>query len=390
MRSRAGLQKLLLPRREIALRCRMPGKFLEKMREKGLRVVQARCAQENELRLRVRGRDAQAVRELAERYSLPLLSDAPCGPDVRALLGRACPFALGLYAALAVFSYASAYIWQIDVRCPQGGEPGQVRFALREAGVRPGGAFPQEDPLARELESLCPGYAHISVRREGVVLLVEAYRETEAPEVYDVAAARDLVARYDAVVEEITVLSGTAAARPGDVVRAGQALILGEEKETDETTRGVRALGEATGMIWVWAEERAECVQQERFFTGRERTRASLHLPGMQLPLSQAEDFALQEVQSVRAEIGGLFFPLYIERETLREVALRPKQADMEQLRAALEAKALAHAAAKLPDNAQIVDKWAEYSMMEGKWQTVRLCLQARVPLAVARGAELP
>jgi len=40
----------------------------------------------------------------------------------------------------------------------------------------------------------------------------------------------------------------------------------------------------------------------------------------------------------------------------------------------------------KLPQNAQIIDKWTDYSMMEDNRLVFRLCLQARVPIAAARG----
>ncbi|MBQ3223104.1 MAG: sporulation protein YqfD [Clostridia bacterium] len=385
MRRPGLLRKLPGPRREIVLRCRMAEKLLERIREEGVRVAQAGRGEEYALRLIVRDKDAQKVRMLAEKYSVRIVSERAVGPDLRALAGRALPFAAGFAAVLFLFVHAVGFIWRIDVRCPEGGEPEWVQAAIAEAGVRIGDAFPQEDPLARELESLCPGYAHISVRRDGIVLLVEAYRETDAPEVYDVQAARDLVAKYDAVVEEVKVLAGRAAVQPGDVVKKGQALILGEEQATDETTRGVRALGEATGLVWAWAEAQAPCAQEKAQPTGNERMRASVKLLEWEWPIRRAEDFALQEVRTERIDIGGVFLPLHIERQILQETELKSESIPLEGLVAALEAKTMAEAMAKLPQNAQIIDKWTDYSMMEGEWLAFRLCLQARLPIAAAR-----
>lgn len=383
---RPALWQKLLPEREICLKCRMPEKFLSRIGDAGIALCRAQIGQDDALILRVRGTDAPGVRALAEKYSLRIVSDRAVGRDLQGLLRAAWPFALGFALCAAAFWPLKERIWKIDVQCPAGGNGAQILSALSEAGVEQGGLFPKVDPLARELESLCPGYAHISVRRDGVVLLVEAYRETDAPEVYDAAAARDLVAKYDAVVEEIMVLSGKAAVQPGDVVRAGQALILGEEKETDETMRGVRALGEVTGRVWAYAEAQTTCSEVKKEYTGRERTRAALKLFGWTAHLTDAQDFPLQETRKQRAAVGGLFLPLHIERETLREIRFAERQTDEGVLRAALEARAMAEAMAKLPENAQIVDKWTDYSMMEDNRLVLRLCLQARLPIAAARG----
>jgi len=381
------VQKLIGQKRVISLRCRMPGKFLEKAREQSCRIIDAHCAQENTLTLTVSEEDAQCIRELAHRYSQQVLDDRAVGPDIRRVLRRALPFALGFALVLAAFGWTGRYVWLIDVRCPDGGEESTVYAAIEEAGVFPGGEFPQEDPLARELESLCPGYAHISVRREGVALRVEAYRETDAPQLFDAKAERDIVAKHDAVIEEVTVLAGTAAVKSGDVVKKGQVIILGQERATDESMRGVRALGEAKGMVWAWAEEEALCAQEIWKETGNVRMRAALRFAKWEIPLMQAEDFDTQSVQTQRVDIAGIFVPLYIERQILRETKPEWENMPLEEQKAALEAKTMASAMAKLPQNAQIIDKWTDYSMMEGNRLICRLGLQARVSVAAGRDA---
>jgi len=382
VRRRAGA---LMADREIALRCAMPEKFIEKACAEEINVMEARRSGDGVLLLRVRGRDAGRLVSLAQRYSLRIVSDRAVGRDIGRIIRGALPFAAGFLMCMALFLPLSGRIWRIDVRCYAGGEISGVHAAVEETKTEIGGTFPDCDMLSRQLESLCPGFAHISVKRDGVVLLVEAYRETDAPGLYDVKAARDLIAKYDAVVEKIVVLSGRAAVQPGDVVKKGQALILGEEKATDETTRGVRALGDVTGYIWVHAEEQAGLLQEISVPTGQERMRARLSLPGLTLPIRQADDFARQEKTQERIPVGGLLFPMHIERERLRETRTETVFADESALRAALEASAMAEAMSKLPENAQIIDKWTDYSMMEGDRLTVRVCLQASVPIAVSR-----
>lgn len=382
------IRSILLPREEIRLRCRMQAQFLERARAEGIFVQEARCEAENTLCLRVDGANAMHIIELAQRYSLKVDSRKTVGLNAGACLRTLWPFACGFCLCMAFLLALSTRVWLFDVRCPQGGDAWAVRAAIEQIGLKSGDIFPQEERLARRLESICTGYAHISVRRRGVILLVEAYRETDAPDVYDGAAARDLVASQDALVTQITVLAGKAAVRPGDIVKKGQVLILGEERQTDQATHGVRALGEASGLIWAYGEAEAETEGLVARHTGRERVRAALRALCWRVPLRDAQDFPLQTEQTLRAPIGGLFVPLYIERTTLRECEMALQKADEESLKAALQAQALAKAAAKLPENAQIVDKWADYSMIKEGKMRVRVCVQASVSLLAERAPK--
>ena len=379
------MRSALAPRREIRLRCAMPEKFIAKIAQEGVRFSQAAC-DEGVLCLQLSLADARAVRSFAEKYSLRVVSDRPVGRDIGKMLRNGAPFAAGFLLCAALLAPLSGKIWRIDVLCHTGGEPADVRAALAETGTAVGGSFPEADPLARTLEGLCPGFAHISVRRDGAVLLVEAYRETDAPGLYELGAERDLIAKCDAVVEEITVLAGKAAVQPGDVVRKGQVLIYGAEKATDETERGVCALGDVTGHIFLYAEAQTDGRQQVALRTGLQRVRASLRLFGWSIPLVQAEDFAQQEMDVQRIAVGGMLLPLVIERETLFETQIKTVQADIEAQKAALEARAMAELMSNMPENAQMIDKWTDYSMMEDDRLSLRICVQAKMPIAQARG----
>ena len=368
---------------EAEIACLLPERLLEEARRRGIAVLRASVPEEGRLLVRLRGGDMDKLVALCERYRLSLRRRAVGRRLVplRLLLPAAAGFAAGCVLLLLL----TGRVWSVEACCPQGGDPRPLLAAMEDLGVTAGAQAPDPDVLARRLEAACPQYSHISVRLTGVTLLAEAYPLREPPAVYDLARARDLVARCDAVVDEITVRSGQAAVRRGDVVRRGQTLILGEERSSGEETRGIGALGEVTGRVYAYGEASAPLVGEERRYTGRASVSAALCLFGWERSIARGEEFACAEIREERLPVGGMFLPLLVRRVTAREYEALPAPLDEAAVRAQLEARAMAQALARLPSGAEMIDKWEEYSMMEETSLRLRVCVEARVSLAAAR-----
>ena len=369
---------------EAEIACRLPQRFLEEARREGIAILRAAVPEAGRLRLRVRGRDLARVESLCARYGLAVVRQRLLrgpGAALRLLLPGLAGFAAGCMLLLML----TGRVWSVEARCPEGGDPRELIAALEEMGVTAGADMPEADALAKQLEACCPQFSHISARLTGVSLLVEGYPLREPPAVYELDRARDLVSRCDAVVDEITVRSGKAAVRRGDVVRRGQALILGEERSSGEETRGVGALGEVTGRVYAYAEAEAPLLTEERRYTGRAAVSAALDLFDWEVPIAKGEAFACAEEVEERLPVGGMFLPLRVRRVTSREYEAAPSPLDEGAVRASLEARCLGRALAALPSGAKMIDKWEEYSMMEETSLRLRLCVEARVSLAETR-----
>ena len=222
-------------------------------------------------------------------------------------------------------------------------------------------------------------------------LLVEVAPSLEAPEIYELEAARDLVAACDGVIVSVNAQSGVAAVKSGDTVRKGDVLIRGEERVSGDEVGGVAARGEVIARTWAEAEAEASTVRLERVYTGRERTGSVLRLLSWQFPLSPAEPFSVCETTVEQLPVGGLYLPLMIERTTYTEYELRAVERDAETVKAELSkhlfALLEANIAAQGVNSLQIVDKWIDYSMIEEGSMRARAVLEVHRDIATTRDA---
>lgn len=338
-------------------------------------------------------RSARILRGLAEKFHIDCRVTRMGG--VSALVARA-KARITVVAAFGVALILSALylsrVWIVDVRLIRGAEaPTGVEDALADSGVAVGASVMDIDTeLAALRLNALEGCAHASVEREGVVVVAEIACEEPSPGLYDISYARDLVALCDGVIASVNVKSGTAMVKPGDTVRRGQVLIAGEERVTQEETVSVGALGSVTARIWQEGEAQDTIYANEKRFTGRESVSIQLSIPWYSIPMESGEEFTRYDTEISHEYIGGLFVPMYIEREVRREYELIPVERDQQALRAALEAQALAAALAaaeeNAPENAEIIDKWTDFSMIESDILHARAVIELEAEIAVTRG----
>lgn len=342
---------------------------------------------------------AAKLRALCERYHIGCETLAARG--LHPLLRRAAhrwTLLVGLLLGAGCLWLCLSRIWIIDLKiradAPQPGLAAELREALFEAGLSPGAPSRGLDPeaLSFALAARVRGCAYVGARLEGIRLVIEAVPEEEAPELFRLDEARDLVAMRDGVIVSVNVKSGQAAVKPGDSVRRGQVLIRGEERVSKEETRGVQAAGEVIARTWYTGEAVGPLCETRRTFTGRISVSRALRLLSWRLPLTEGEPLAPAEAESELLPVGGLFLPLEIERVTQREYVEEIVEADVARLEQTLGDAARIVAEAALEDNgcktAQIAREWTEYyTTDEG---SLRACavLEVRADIAVTREAS--
>lgn len=366
-------------------------RFLQRALENEARFESVERKGAREALLVTDARGAEALNVLARRFALDVTEISRGGPGaiLRRLQKR---WTLG--AALLVCGLLSCLflsrLWIIEVRFLDGSaDKSGVFSALHSLGAVPGAAMREIDPkrLALSIQSMRPELSYVGARARGVRLLVEATYALPAPDIYNPEAARDLVASRDALLVSLDVMSGTAAAKPGQVVRKGQVLIRGEERDGRETTRGVCALGSAMARVWTTGEAEAHIMREAWRDTGNVRRGRRLELMGWTLPVARAEPYPLERLETRETYIGGMLLPLrvqetlHIERE---KYVYRP---DERALREEIAKIAIDRALSEAPEGVSPVDKWVDYSMIEGEIIRARAAAEFRLNIAVSREA---
>ena len=349
-------------------------RFLAVMRQEEIPLEDVRRTGRRTLRCQCRTADFPTVTQIAADKGWRIREVRPERASAVWNRWRARPgLWIGAVLALLLLLAGSRKIWRVEV---VGAGPYQADIAayLAEEGVRPGMQRAGFDAAAWEekLTWRYPETAWFHVYVSGMTLRVECTQGHPMPELAS-GQPGDLVAGRDGVVETIEVFAGTAAVRPGDVVRKGQVLIYGQERGRDESVNAVQARGSVTARCWRTVRVRVPLEKVESWETGRETAATLLCTPWFQFPAeAEKPDYLAMNIYESVQPVAGAFFPVWCKTVLYREAALESVRADGDECRR----EALAAAETRLKEalrGDEIIDKWVDYCMIEGAFFAVSM-----------------
>jgi similar to stage IV sporulation protein len=372
-------------RRLFGVRAQVRGRRLERLiaelNRRGVRICDMRRGSLRALDFCIRRRDVKALRAACGALDVTVESLTPLGADgALAFLKRRMALPVSAAACVLIIGLIGARVWRVEVDAPTAELRAQVEYALGELGARPGAMKSALDLKSIEsaITSGVEGVKFCQARVRGVVFTLTAQQVSPAPDVLSLTPAGGLYARCDAVVERVQVLSGRAVVKRGDTVRAGDLLIAGEERvSNDDSSVPVRAIGVVTGRVWYEGRAEINLSDIELKRTGRESIRRVIRLWDYEFDISKGEEFALCDREITRQMIGGLFLPLCVESVRTYEVTETNIQRDIAEAKALTGENARQNAVKKCPDNAFVIDKWTEYSIIEGDTIEARYVIEA-------------
>ncbi|MDO4356453.1 MAG: sporulation protein YqfD [Clostridia bacterium] len=373
---------------------RMPEKFLDRALAAGARIRYCERLDERHMLLVTPLRSGRIVEALAEKFSIRCERQACTGVDALALwMLRRRTLLAGIASLLAAAWLLLSRIWFVQVKPVEGAGDDvilAVQQAVTELGVTPGMAVGDLDRavLRAKLISRVPEAGYVSVRRQGVYLTVEVSESVTPPATFDIGAARDVVAMYDAVVERVDVFAGVAAVQPGDTVRRGQRLIIGQERIDQEETRSVAADGVVMARIWLTAEAEAPVYVETESATGRVETSEELGALDWWWTMSAARGFENERVRTEFLPVGGVFVPVGILRTVHEECETQRVSRSEDEVKASILEEALQRIEENTPNGATVVDKWADYSMIDAENMRVKVTCELVTDIAATGRAE--
>ena len=177
---------------------------------------------------------------------------------LRKLLRR--PALLTGLALTVLFLFCSSlFIWDVEVRGAERLERGEILCALEDSGFGVGSFWPgvNTDLLRSEVMVRLPEIGWMTVNVGGSRATVVIVERQPKPEMYDPAAAADLIAVRDGLVKRVNVLAGSPQVSKGEIVMAGQTLIGCRTESVNGEARSVHARGSV--MADTWYELSAVC-----------------------------------------------------------------------------------------------------------------------------------
>lgn len=336
--------------------------------------------------------------DLCTKFSIPAEILKEQGkPAILAVLRRRITLIFGIIIFIVLCWMFFSRIWMIDIAFTgesADGNEAVIRSLLQEKGIHPGISNSLDtELLSQTLEASMEGYGFISVRRQGIRLLVEASPEASPPQVYDLNYARDLYAERDGIVVSVNVHSGQAQVKPGDTIKRGQLLIRGEEQIAKEETRSIGALGEVIIRTWFSGTAESSLYMPKINRTGRSSASSRIRLLNRSFPLAEGENYPTQQIETEYLPIGGLFLPLEILRETRYEATKTLHTVNKESLADRLIALSMADAAIQIakkgPNNYEIARSWINFEQPNGSMLRATAVYEIYTDAAITRDALL-
>ena len=260
-------------------------------------------------------------------------------------------------------------------------------LALTEAGVRPFVWKSSVDTAALRgaLEWRYPKVAWVEVGWRGTALCVRLVEGTPKGNTVDWHGSRDVVASRDGVIVSVVPVAGTARCKPGDVVRKGQVLIAGEERDGAETVRPVSARGTVMARVWDGATVRVSLREKQTEYTGKKLLRQTVRSPWFDLWGIEEDAFAQADIHAEELPLGGLFFPLWVRREECLEARITTQMRDLDEAKAEAGLAALRALARRVGYGEVFVDKWVDYCMIEDEILEASAVGERRIDIGQAR-----
>ena len=347
-------------------------KLLNEAQKQGIAFSRAKREKSRSVLLRCAPRDYEAFSALAKEKGFEVSPPQPVG-FLR--LEKSMAKRVGLWAgaliAVGLLIWALGYVWAVRVE-NAGAYLGEVRLFLEEQGIRPGIRRSEVSlsALRDKLEWRLPKVKWVRVEWEGVSLAVRLEEGVPPPETVSGGGSGDVVAASDGLLQRVTTYAGTPLVKAGDFVKAGQTLIRGEERGKDGSVHPVQARGVVIARQWLSVRTRIPATEYISDPTGREAARSVIQTPWFSWATEETPDYLTSDYSRETVPLGGAWLPVWLCRETYAEAALRKQSRDLSEVkREGAEAAIFALNQATIHD--ETVDKWINFSMIEGDTITV-------------------
>lgn len=204
-------------------------------------------------------------------------------------LGRQLTLCGGIVIFIFGLYFLSTFIWNIEISVDKTLTPYEVRQKLYSYGIRPGipkkkiNVYALEDKMSKDNDDIM----WVRARIEGAKLKINVVQRVGPPTIEKAETEGNVVAKMDGEVIRVYTTAGTAAVKPGDIVKSGQVLIKGEQGK-DGSTYTVHANGSVIAKTFYEHIREVPTKVVKNIRTGQKVENIFVHFMGQKIYLKKS------------------------------------------------------------------------------------------------------
>ncbi|MGN1270533.1 MAG: sporulation protein YqfD [Clostridia bacterium] len=269
---------------------------------------------------------------------------------------KGIPFILHKYrkrkifvALLAIIVIAlfvmSRFIWNIEIKGNERIHKEEIIEELNKQGLRIG-TYKRKinaNSIINKVRLNRNDIAWMGINLEGTNVIVEIKETSEAPEIIDENEYCNIVANKEGMITKISVQNGTAVIKEGDIVKAGDILVLGYLEGKYTGIRYVHAKADIEAKIWYSKKEKVFLKQQIQVPTGATEEKYALNINNFKInfykTLSKFKNYdTINENKKIKI-FSNFYLPIEIIKKTNYEYKYEEKTYTEEELTKLTEEK---------------------------------------------------
>ena len=342
-------------------------RFLRLAGDAGLRLTDLHRSSPRRITAAIREADYPALQEIARRGGWKIITGSRKGAGRAAEWLRRRWLLVGavICGGIALLA-ASRVMWSVRIE-NAGSYEADIRAAVTDMGIAPPMLRAQVDlgELRDALQWRYPRIAWLECGWRGTALVIRTAEGSIPRSDGEAAECCDVTATRDGVIHRIVTDAGTPVVAPGDVVRAGEVLIRGEERTSDGGVRPVAARGSVIARVWLGASVRMPVTEVITEYTGREEKVCTIRTPWFDLWPMPDSAFAHYDTAVSEMSFGGIFLPMTLHSERRMEAEFTVTRRNQSALEAEAYAAAVRKLREKLGPDESLIDIWGNCSMID-------------------------
>ena len=230
------------------------------------------------------------------------------------------------------FIILSNFIWNIDIIEYDNIETQNIVEDLESCGLSVGKLKSKVNSkeVINKIKIKRNDIAWIGIEIKGTNAIVKIVKTTAKPEILDDNSYCNIVSNKEGIITKINARNGTAAVKPGDIVKEGSILINGWMEGKYTGIRYVHADGEIEAKVWYKKSKKILYSTTEKTETGNIENKYSIKFNNFQINLSKRlSKFEIYDTIVIEKKIklfSDFYLPIFLKKTINKELIEEEKK----------------------------------------------------------------